>query len=491
MFYYPNVLQRHTGCFSTIWLAATRGIRVTRREFLRVNVNQTCREILDYVTAQVLAPQPNLPRPRFSLYLSSQLQYGVVVVYHRQCGFLLEEIQQTIDRLLRSKRRLQIDVAEADRLTCDLPDGLNTMEEAEGALDPFFGLMESQQLPSPYKIHQVEFVIADSDVRRSVGPSPNKESFASPPAAITLTEKEQLVINAAECFEGDDLPEATAREIDLLLDQPDQFRREVDEEKTEDRMRDHGDLSPVGPLKETTLGTERDSEWLQDEKTSRAALSAVAVEMTPPQVAMPSEAVGDQPAGSPCEEVVPPVRRRRPGGGRRRQLVFVDPEVQISDGAMQEQIGNPLMETQELIKVLLDLPTLTRSVPPAQLFGAPCCRCLVQPDLLSLWKQQASLADLPDGEVAPGAEGEVEVVRRHSRLREPLGESGLQSFEGSSVLDVVLDVSKDDRSGSDVITPVSRWSPQEDVLPLMEPILEEPVQMPEAQSDSENRKSAR
>lgn len=26
-------------------------------------------------------------------------------------------------------------------------------------------------------------------------------------------------------FEGDDLPEATAREIDLLMDQPDQFRR--------------------------------------------------------------------------------------------------------------------------------------------------------------------------------------------------------------------------------------------------------------------------
>lgn len=25
-------------------------------------------------------------------------------------------------------------------------------------------------------------------------------------------------------FEGDDLPEATAREIDLLMDQPDQFR---------------------------------------------------------------------------------------------------------------------------------------------------------------------------------------------------------------------------------------------------------------------------
>lgn len=46
---------------------------------------------MDYVTARVLPPQPDLPKPRFSLYLSSQLQYGVVVVYHRQCSFLLGE----------------------------------------------------------------------------------------------------------------------------------------------------------------------------------------------------------------------------------------------------------------------------------------------------------------------------------------------------------------------------------------------------------------
>lgn len=46
---------------------------------------------MDYVLEQVPPPQPGLPRPRFSLYLSSQLQYGVVVVFHRQCGILLGE----------------------------------------------------------------------------------------------------------------------------------------------------------------------------------------------------------------------------------------------------------------------------------------------------------------------------------------------------------------------------------------------------------------
>lgn len=41
---------------------------------------------------------------------------------------------------------------------------------------------------------------------------------------------------------------------------------------------------------------------------------------------------------------------RKPGGGRRRQLVFADPEVQISDKAMKEQIENPLAETVNLVE---------------------------------------------------------------------------------------------------------------------------------------------
>lgn len=46
---------------------------------------------MNYVLEQVPPPRPGLPRPRFSLYLSSQLQFGVVVVYHRQCAILLGE----------------------------------------------------------------------------------------------------------------------------------------------------------------------------------------------------------------------------------------------------------------------------------------------------------------------------------------------------------------------------------------------------------------
>ncbi|XP_053198578.1 REC8 meiotic recombination protein b [Scomber japonicus] len=510
MFYYPDVLRRHSGCFSTVWLAATRGIRVTRRELLKVNVKRTCLDILDYVTAQVPAPQPNLPRPRFSLYLSSQLQYGVIVVYHRQCGFLLDEVQQTVDRLLRSKGCKSIDMAASDRLALDMPDNLHMMEAVEGAQDPFFGLMESQQLPSPYKILQPGLVIAEVGSQHSLVPSPHtaldKEGFRSPPAAITLREKEQFVITTAEYFEGDELPEATAREIDLLMDQPDQFRGEVEERGRSGEL--EGGMSSIDQLRETVVGTERDSEWLLGDELGlpvEVPVAAAALETTPLQVVMlalsseVSERDGDRATQSSYNEVV--VRPiRKPGGGRRRQLVFADPEVQISDRAMKEQIENPLAETVNLSEVLLDLPSLTKRASPAQLFSAPC-GSLHHADLHSLWKQCASLTALSGCEKNQRWEDEeeedekredreilrTERKRRHSSMKEIPSESEPQPAEGSSVLDVILDMSKEEKSLSDVITPISRWSPQEEAQLAMEPIAEENIEMPEAQTDAEGR----
>ncbi|XP_032406802.1 LOW QUALITY PROTEIN: REC8 meiotic recombination protein b [Xiphophorus hellerii] len=495
MFYYPNVLQRHSGCFSTIWLAATGGIRVSRREFLRVNVKRTCNDILDYVMGQVPALQPNQSRPRFSLYLSSQLQYGVVIIYHKQCAFLLEEIQQTIDRWLRSKRHVQMDLAESDRMALDLPDGLNMMEEAEGALDPFFGVMASHQLPSPYKIVPTEFAIEDLVSQHSVVSNPtnepnNKAGFILPPAAITLTEKEQFVINTAEDFNGAELPEATARDIQLLMDQPDHFRREDEEtnERTGDRV-----VSSFGvQLKDTMLGTEQDVMWLLDEETGEALevpLAAVAPEMTPEHVAMPPENVGDRATESLCDEAVDrPLRTL--GGRRRRQLVFVDPEVQIPDKEIQQQIEDPLIETLNMTEVLLDVPALTKRASPAQLFSAPC-GSLVHPNLLSLWKQRASIAVQSGATQRAEEESEqdmeilrTERKRRHSRVKEMSSQSGLQTTEGSSVLDAMLEMPDEDKFGSDVMTPVSRWSPHEDIQPPMEPIAEENMEMPEAQTDT-------
>ncbi|KAL6098017.1 rec8 [Pungitius sinensis] len=494
MFYYPNVLQRHSGCFSTVWLAATRGIRVHRRELLKVNIKRTCGDILDYVTAQVPPPQPHLARPRFSLYLSSQLQYGVVVVYHKQCGFLLEEVQQTIDRLLHSKRCISIDMAQSDRLTLDVPDSMHKMDEAEGAQDPFFGLMESHQLPSPYKIHQRMSGFEAAGSQRSLVLScygtPDVNGFKSPPGAISLKEKEQFVITAAEDFEGDDLPEATAREIDLLMDQTEHFRKEV--KQTDRSAREpEGAMASFDQLKDTVTGAERDSVGLLDQDSGHPVedpQAAVALEMTPRQVAMPTPPYGGI-SKSPSEEMAAPPRK--PGGGRRRQLVFADPQVQISERAMKEQIENHLAETLGLSEVLLDVHALTKRAPPAQLFAAPC-GALLHTDLQSLWKQCASLTALPGHkgglcEEEGDSQQDREILRserkrRQASVRELSSESGLQPADSSSV---VLD--QEVKSISDVMTPISKWSPQEEAYHRMAPIEEENVEMPEAQTDQEAR----
>ncbi|TNN84727.1 hypothetical protein EYF80_005142 [Liparis tanakae] len=63
---------------------------------------------------------------------------------------------------------------------------------------------------------------------------------------------------------------------------------------------------------------------------------------------------------------------------------------------------------------------------------------------------------------------------------------GYWSGQFSAAVDGMLDMSKEDKSVSDAITPASRWSPQEEAQLRMEPIAEENVDMPEAQTEAED-----
>lgn len=168
-------------------------------------------DIMNYVLERVPPPQPGLPRPRFSLYLSSQLQYGVVVVYHRQCAILLGEnfslrlvwawcwVHRLMTLTLPSSRGTShclepagekegfpenwhgwhqqvrtrdsvfytsesfykhkvtpVPLLLSSRQPLVLPDVLAQLEETEGALDPLFGVMDMQPLmPSPSALTEV------------------------------------------------------------------------------------------------------------------------------------------------------------------------------------------------------------------------------------------------------------------------------------------------------------------------------------------------
>ncbi|KAM4706991.1 meiotic recombination protein REC8 homolog [Discoglossus pictus] len=225
MFYYPNVLQRHTGCFSTIWLAATRGSKIVKREYMKVNVIHTCQQIMKYILHQIPAPYPGVPAPRLSLYLSAQLSYGVVCVYHRQCDFLIEEMKNTLERLHRAKKMIKIDLLQPEQQLL-LPDALSLMQMLEAAPDPFFGMMGiPPELPDPLMIPQIRMLVeAPSPERVRVEKTPPRRrkrkerediEHLTSPESITLREVEPLTLPPIEMVR--DLPEVSAHDLEFLM----------------------------------------------------------------------------------------------------------------------------------------------------------------------------------------------------------------------------------------------------------------------------------
>ncbi|XP_036931709.1 meiotic recombination protein REC8 homolog isoform X2 [Acanthopagrus latus] len=433
MFYYPTVLKRHTGCFSTIWLVATKGIRVSRRDFLKVNVKSTCDDIMDYVLEQVPPPRPGLPRPRFSLYLSSQLQYGVIVVYHRQCAILLEELQSVVGQLLKQRTSQKIDLDDQSRQSLENPDALSFMEETEGAPDPLFGVMYMKDaMPSPTKLIEMT-----RDYLREASPEhPELTSPAAPDAAaplesgitaspdtITLRETEPVTLPVAE-FEGVELIDQHPETIDFLLAQTDGFtegdlevpREGVTHGEEEMEMeRGEGEAELVKDatkeltgstieLQPTTLPSE-DAMLLPEEEpgSSEVKPGTPADQLTPVSVPVlpspPSASKEGQRPGLESEDAPPAeveTRRRR----RRRQLIFFDPVTQLPEETLREQIDNPQVETGRL---LLAPPSSHRTRPAAELLDNPCT--FLPGEVLSLWRRAATVTPLSGSDLQVGERG--------------------------------------------------------------------------------------
>ncbi|XP_047455512.1 meiotic recombination protein REC8 homolog isoform X2 [Mugil cephalus] len=477
MFYYPQVLKRHTGCFSTIWLVATKGIRVPRRDFLKVNVKSTCDDIMNYVLEQVPPPLPGLPRPRFSLYLSSQLQYGVVVVYHRQCVILLEELQSMVGQLVKQRTSQQIDMDVQSRQAPVLPDALSLQEEAEGAPDPFFGLMHLQEpMPSPGTLAEMSreyqreespehpeatspastaaAADADADAAAAAAASPVslESSITASPDTITLRETEPVAIPVAE-FEGEELAMQHPDIVDFLLAQTDHFPEgDVEPPRQEEVAPSEPEREPEMERGEHDLGQEEGTRELPGStlELQPTATSAEDATLLPQEESgLPTERPGpptDQltPVSVPglpsppsvaeerqrrlrdleLEDIPPPQPRTR--RRRRRQLIFFDPETQLSQEALQEQIDNPLTETR---RPPLTLPPSRRLPPAADLFNNPCNS--LPEEIESLWRPAATITPLSGSDLQPGdrgpestdseRDGQPETVEEAEREEERLG----------------------------------------------------------------------
>ncbi|XP_027012548.2 meiotic recombination protein REC8 homolog isoform X1 [Tachysurus fulvidraco] len=496
MFYYPNVLNHKTGCFATIWLAATKARKMNRRDLLKVNVQSTCTDIMDYVLVRVPSLAAGLPRPRFSLYLSSQLQYGIVLVFHRQCQLLLEEIQEAIDRLHRYHVQAQIDmVPEEIRQTQTLPDALALLTETEGARDPFFGSIEFG-LPSPTSLMQLaqELGVVSPESLHS----PPVEGITASQESITMTERQPVIMQEPE-FEGAELQEINM--IEMLLEQSDQFpegdeetgreaerarkreRRERDREREEvlerEREREAAEVERTRDLTGSTL-----MELAQSTEVPSRDIVSVGEEVDLP-TAMPEPAARERtpepvtiPPSPPTperrelrresprlEELVPipeaPAERRR---RRKRQLVFMDEEIQISQDALQAQINDPSIEIRPLEDVLIRPPSEVSE--PKVLLSNPCMK--LPAEILELWKQGAVIPHIPPPRRHREGEEDLEAVRERERGREEqeegelrempteIVESGVSRYD-TPVSSLVMEVT--DREISPLETPETRRSP--------------------------------
>ncbi|XP_051051608.1 meiotic recombination protein REC8 homolog [Phodopus roborovskii] len=495
MFYYPNVLQRHTGCFATIWLAATRGSRLLKREYLKVNVVRTCEEILNYVLVRVQPPMPGLPRPRFSLYLSAQLQIGVIRVYSQQCQYLVEDIQHILEHLHRAQLRIRIDMEEADLPSLLLPNCLAMMEMLEDAPEPFFGMMSVDPgLPSPFDIPQIRHLL------EAVTPGKTDRTLATiqAPEAITLQEAEPIRMLR---IEGErDLPEVSRGDLDLLIAEEDDailleerqrgrlLRRRraspaLDESKEEPRaMEGNGvvpSLSPPAPAQVEGIREPLPGQVFAPEvqKLTGWEPGALLTEVTPPpELRLPAP---------PSAEKRPPSLPRQPGRRRqRRQLLFWDKETQISREKFEEQLQAgahcreyPVVQPERMV------------TSPAELFRTPTLSGWLPPELLALWTH---CAQIPPRMLRqrPQREPEVERAAEEERKTEALSEIEVlreaQEPSGPLMLssELSLEAAEEEKSRTSLIPPEERWAwteegqPEPPVLPMLPEIPEVPMEMP-------------
>ncbi|XP_021059383.1 meiotic recombination protein REC8 homolog [Mus pahari] len=518
MFYYPNVLQRHTGCFATIWLAATRGSRLVKREYLNVNVVKTCEEILNYVLVRVQPPVSGLPRPRFSLYLSAQLQIGVIRVYFQQCQYLVEDIQHILEHLHRAQLRIRIDMEEADLPSLLLPNCLAMMEMLEDAPEPFFGTMSvDPRLPSPFDIPQIRHLLEAATPEKvhketlpEATPEPGKPdrtlATVQSPEVITLQEAEPIRMLRIEGEQ--DLPEISRGDLDLLIAEKDDailleerqrgrlLRRRraspsLDESREEPRALE-GDglvssLSPPAPAQVEGTREAPPGQVFRPEvqKMTGWEPGALLTEVTPPQELR-------LPAPPSTEKRLPSLQRplpRRPR--RRRQLLFWDKETQISREKFEEQ----LQTGAHCSEYPVAQPPKRMLTSPAELFRTPTLSGWLPPELLALWTHCAQvpprmLRQRPQLETEETVEEERAADKEERRKTEALSEIEVlreaQEPSGPLMLssELSLEAAEDEKSRTSLIPPEDRWAwteegqPEPPALPMLPELPEVPMEMP-------------
>ncbi|KRX64859.1 Meiotic recombination protein REC8 -like protein [Trichinella sp. T9] len=117
MFYSHNLLCRKNGKFFHVWIAAMNRKKLNRRDCLNVNVTKICQELMRYF------PENSNQTKSFSLYLCSQLMYGIVVIFSDQVKYMLSDVTKAIESINRHFRPPRIELPEDNenesRIKCE------------------------------------------------------------------------------------------------------------------------------------------------------------------------------------------------------------------------------------------------------------------------------------------------------------------------------------------------------------------------------------
>ncbi|XP_027132783.1 meiotic recombination protein REC8 homolog isoform X2 [Larimichthys crocea] len=242
---------------------------------------------------------------------------------------------------------------------------------------------------------------------------------------------EPVTIPVAE-FEGVDLVDQHPEMIDFLMGQTDHFpegepeipREEVtpgEEEMEMERGGREGDperertkefTGSAIDLQPTILSSE-DAVLLPGPPTEQLTPISTPVHTSPPSppVAAPAAARERERLTLELEDVPSPeVRTRR---RRKRQLIFFDPETQLSEGVLQQQINDPEIETRRLS---LLPPSSHRMLPAAELLNNPCT--FLPEEVQFLWRQAATVTPVSGSDLQVGERGPESTDSEKERERE-------------------------------------------------------------------------
>ncbi|XP_054712996.1 uncharacterized protein LOC129222509 [Uloborus diversus] len=344
-------------------LAATSPRRLSRRELSTVNIPRSSNDIIGVITTV-----SGQRRERFSLYLSSQLMYGLAYVNRVQSNIVFEEVKLLAHRL----GTFRTSFSEVN-INIPVSGGKFTIEEPRYEFYPTFGDLSTSSTPD-FSYENFFVPTPRSSIESPPHPSlslsaEELDRHVVPAEQITLREEGELLRDEEMTWNhvADDVAErplsqgpsfAEEEPIDtehLDIPLPD-FQADVSAPR-EEQPEDGEGLPGIAPVPEPQIeppepGGDVDvlpptvSPPPAPQQPRRASVSAVDIALdgqSPPGIRRdPSESSSD----FVLQDIIGPVPRTR---RRRRRYLIVDTVTQIPTSTMRSNFDAPSIGTLDLV----------------------------------------------------------------------------------------------------------------------------------------------